>query len=151
MKERSKRLLAELVRENGRLFLGASLCTIASVFLGFMTPAVLAEVLDHYLAGMPSRLPAPFSGWAHALSQRGGLIAPLLGAGAVIILISLLNGICSFYKGRWTAMASENAARSLRDRIYIHLQELPFAYHSRASRGIWCSAALRMWTRCAGF
>jgi len=135
MKERSKRLLAELVRENGRLFLGASLCTIASVFLGFMTPAVLAEVLDHYLAGMPSRLPAPFSGWAHALSQRGGLIAPLLGAGAVIILISLLNGICSFYKGRWTAMASENAARSLRDRLYIHLQELPFAYHSRASTG----------------
>ncbi|MDD4080378.1 MAG: ABC transporter ATP-binding protein [Eubacteriales bacterium] len=135
MKTRNKRLLGQLVKDNAGLFMGAALCTIASVFLGFMTPAVLAEVLDHYLGGMPSRLPGPFDQWALSLGAGGNTFAPLLGAGVVIILISLLNGVCSFYKGRWTAMASENAARSLRDRLYCHLQELPFSYHSHASTG----------------
>ena len=60
-----------------RLFLGAALCTVASVFLGFMTPAVLAEVLDHYLGGMPSRLPAPLDGWAAALGTGGNRSLPL--------------------------------------------------------------------------
>jgi ATP-binding cassette subfamily B protein len=135
MKRRNRRLLRQLMRDNAGLFAGASLCTVASVFLGFMTPAVLAEVLDHYLAGMPSRLPAPLDGWAHALSAGGNTLLPLVAAGVVIVLISLLNGVASFFKGRWTAMASENAARSLRNRLYSHMQELPFAYHSRVSTG----------------
>ncbi|MDD3109052.1 MAG: ABC transporter ATP-binding protein [Eubacteriales bacterium] len=135
MKTRNKRLLAKLVKDNAGLFVGAALCTVASVFLGFMTPAVLAEVLDHYLGGMPSRLAPPFDRWALDLGAGGNALGPLLGAGVVIILISLVNGVCSFYKGRWTAMASENAARSLRDKLYSHLQELPFAYHSQASNG----------------
>ena len=135
MKKRNRRLLWQLMHDNVGLFVGATLCTVASVFLGFMTPAVLAEVLDHYLAGMPSRLPAPFDGWANALSAGGNTLLPLVAAGVVIVLISLLNGVASFFKGRWTAMASENSALALRDRLYRHMQELPFAYHSRASTG----------------
>ena len=135
MKKRNRQLLGQLLGDNAGLFAGASLCTVASVFLGFMTPAVLAEVLDHYLGFMTSRLPAPLDGWAAALGAGGNQLMPLVGAGAVIVLISLLNGAASFFKGRWTSMASENAARSLRDRLYAHMQELPFSYHSRASTG----------------
>ncbi len=32
-------------------------------------------------------------------------------------------------------MASENAAITLRNRLYSHMQELPYAYHSKASTG----------------
>ena len=91
MKTRNKRLLAKLVKDNAGLFVGAALCTVASVFLGFMTPAVLAEVLDHYLGGMPSRLPPPFDRWALDLGAGGNALGPLLGAGVVIILISLMS------------------------------------------------------------
>ena len=66
----------------------------------------------------------------------------------MIVLISLMNGVASFFKGRWTAMASENVARTLREKLYRHMQELPFSYHSRVSTGDWCSAAPRTWTRC---
>ena len=135
MNKSKKRLLRRLLYADWRLFAGASLCTVASVFLGFMTPAVLAEVLDHYLAGMPSRLPAPLDGWAAALGAGGSSLLPLIAAGVLIVLISLLNGAASFFKGRWTAMASENAARTLRGKLYEHMQELPFSYHSRASTG----------------
>ncbi len=135
MNKSKKRLLRRLLAADWRLFTGAALCTVASVFLGFMTPAVLAEVLDHYLAGMPSRLPPPFDGWAAALGQGGNILMPLVGAGVLIVLISLLNGVASFYKGRWTAMASENAATTLREKLYRHIQALPFSYHSKASTG----------------
>ena len=135
MNKSKKRLMRQLLRADRRLFLGAALCTVASVFLGFMTPAVLAEVLDHYLGGMPSRLPAPLDGWAAALGTGGNRLLPLAAAGLLIVLISLMNGAASFFKGRWTAMASENVARTLREKLYRHMQELPFSYHSRVSTG----------------
>ncbi len=135
MTERKRTQIRQLMADNAGLFAGATMCTIASVFLGFMTPAVLAEVLDHYLGGKPSRLPAPLSGWADALGSGGNLLLPLIAAGVLLVLISLINGLFSFYKGRWTAMASENAAITLRNRLYSHMQELPYAYHSKASTG----------------
>lgn len=69
MKKRNRRLMARLLKENFRYFFFAALLGIFSVFLGFLTPAVLAEVLDNYLNGQPSRLPAFI---ANAVESLGG-------------------------------------------------------------------------------
>ncbi len=45
MTERKRTQIRQPMADNASLFVGATMCTIASVFLGFMTPAVLAEVL----------------------------------------------------------------------------------------------------------
>jgi ATP-binding cassette subfamily B protein len=135
MKKRNYKLFFSLLRNNKGLFFGAVIMSVLSVLMGFLTPAVLAEVLDHYLSGLPTRLPGFAARWVEGLGGRGFMISNLWIPGLLIILISLVNGVCSFFKGRWTAVGSENAARSLRDRLYSHLQELPFSYHSKASTG----------------
>ncbi|NLX83164.1 MAG: ABC transporter ATP-binding protein [Clostridiales bacterium] len=135
MKKRNHRLMARLIRENLRYFSWAAVLSITSVLLGFFTPAVLAEVLDNYLQGMPSRLPGFITQWVNALGGREYMRAHLWIPGLTIVLISVVSGACNFLKGRLTAIGSERAARRLRNDLYAHLQELPFAYHSKTPTG----------------
>ena len=135
MKKRNHRLLASLLRENLRYFLGAGILAILSVFLGFFTPAVLAEVLDNYLQGLPSRLPAFLAEAVEALGGRQFMRANLWLPGLALVMISVVSGACSFLKSRWTSIGAENSARRLRNDLYAHLQELPFAYHAKAATG----------------
>lgn len=135
MKKRKYKLFFSLLRANKGLFSGAVVMSVLSVLMGFLTPAVLAEVLDYTLSGLPTRLPAFLASWVEELGGRSFMMSNLWIPGLVIVLISLINGVCSFLKGRWTAVGSENVARSLRNRLYSHLQELPFSYHSKASTG----------------
>lgn len=135
MKKRNHLLMARLLRENLRYFLGAAVLTVISVLLGFFTPAVLAEVLDNVLQGMPSRLPGFLAAWVEGLGGRGFIRANLWIPGLAIVLISVISGACNFLKGRFTAIGSERAARRLRNDLYAHLQELPFSYHSATPTG----------------
>ncbi len=135
MKKRNYRLFMKLLRESAGWFSGAALLTVLSVFLGFLTPAVLAEVLDHVLGGEPTRMPGFVSQWVNAAGGREYLRANLWLPGAALVFISLLNGVSSFLRGRWTAQGAEKSARTLRDGMYSHLQELPFSYHTQAATG----------------
>jgi ATP-binding cassette subfamily B protein len=60
-------------------------------------------------------------------------LLPVLAAG--IIGLALGEGLFSFFSGRSTAGASEGVARRLRNRLYDHLQHLPFSYHDRMPTG----------------
>ncbi|NLE20872.1 MAG: ABC transporter ATP-binding protein [Clostridiales bacterium] len=135
MKKRNYRLFMKLLRESAGWFSGAALLTVLSVFLGFLTPAVLAEVLDHVLGGQPTRMPGFIAQWMDAMGGREYLRGNLWLPGVALVAISLLNGVSSFLRGRWTAQGAEKSARTLRDGMYAHLQELPFSYHTQAATG----------------
>jgi len=53
----------------------------------------------------------------------------------ILILLTLSRGIFLFFKGKWSAIASESIVRNIRDRLYDHLQYLPFEYHVKAKTG----------------
>lgn len=135
MKKRNRKLFLSLLKENWKYFLTAAILGIISVFMGFLTPALLAEVLDNYLQGQPSRFPAFISNFVDGLGGREFMRAHLWIPGLFLVLISVITGGLNFLKGRWTAIGSENSARRLRDDLYTHLQELPFEYHSKAATG----------------
>ena len=48
-----------LIKRHWVLFLGAGIATIINVLIGFVTPAMLAEMFDYYMGDKPSRFP-PF-------------------------------------------------------------------------------------------
>ncbi len=135
MKKRNRKLFLKLLGDNLGYFLGAGILGIVTVFLGFLTPALLAEVLDNYLQGQPSRFPAFISNVVDSLGGREFMRANLWLPGLFLVIISALTGALNFLKGRWTAMGSENSALYLRIKLYAHLQELPFEYHSKAKTG----------------
>ena len=70
MQQEKPRLMRQLVYDNRWHFLAALICTVFTVAIEFITPVILAETLDYYLQGKPSRMP----GFVNACLRTGHLL-----------------------------------------------------------------------------
>ncbi len=135
MNPKSLRFLSNLVKKNKWSYIIAMICTVFTVIIGFLTPLLFAETIDTVLGGNPTTLPAFIAGPIKAVISRDYLLNHLWLIGLVLILLNVINGVFSYFKGRTTAVASESIAFDLRETLYSHLQHLPFSYHVKAVTG----------------
>ncbi|MBR4333614.1 MAG: ABC transporter ATP-binding protein [Clostridia bacterium] len=135
MEQRKPRLMGKLISDNKRYFIAALVCTVFTVAIEFITPIILAETMDHYLLGKPSRMPGFVNAWIDALGGRDFMAGHLWIAGIALVLLNVLNGVFGYIKGRTQAIAGENVSLTLRERLYSHIQRLPYAYHVKAETG----------------
>ncbi len=135
MKSRRAQLMGKLIRDNAKWFIGSLLCTIVCVFIEFVAPLLLAETLDYYLSGKPSTMPQfvnnMIDSWGGVPFMRQNLWL----VGLALILLNFLSGLFSYLRGRWQATAGENVSLYLREKMYHHIQRLPFSYHVKAETG----------------
>lgn len=127
--------LMSLVAENWWSFLLSFIATVMVVIIGFLTPLMLSEIVDSILGDSPFTMPDFLLQPIEALGGRDFLRANLWIPALALILINVVNGVFTFIKGRYSAVASENIAQTLRNQLYSHLQHLPFAYHVKAQAG----------------
>jgi len=75
--------------------------------------------------------------WAlDALSDGTARVAgTLIPAAIAVVGFNAINGVFTYLRGRWAAQASEGIVRDLRRRLYVHLEQLPCAYHDQADTG----------------
>jgi len=55
--------------------------------------------------------------------------------GLFLVTTTLLRGIFLFFKAHFAAKGSEAVALNMRNRLYSHIQSLPYAYHVQAKTG----------------
>ncbi len=127
--------MLSLLYANWPAYLGALIATVVIVIIGFITPLVLAETIDCVLGTEPSSLPEFVLAPLRALGGREFLRANMWVLGLIVVLLSVMNGVFTYVKGRLSAVASENISQTLRERLYAHLQRLPFSYHVKAETG----------------
>ena len=135
MAQRKPRLMGKLISDNKWYFIAALVCTVFTVAIEFITPIILAETMDHYLLGKPSRMPGFVNAWIEALGGRDFMAGHLWIAGIALVLLNVLNGVFGYIKGRTQAIAGENVSLTLREKLYSHIQRLPYAYHVKAETG----------------
>jgi ATP-binding cassette subfamily B multidrug efflux pump len=59
-----------------------------------------------------------------------------IGRSALILLaVTLAKGVFAFLQGRWTEIASQGVAYTIRNRIHAKLSRLSFSYHDRTATG----------------
>ncbi len=93
----------------------AYLCLLLSTGFSLVTPHVIGEAID-------------------AVLQRGQLLY-LVGAGAVIVVVSLVRGVFAYGQSYLGEALGQKVAYDLRNALYDHLQRLSFAYHDRQQTG----------------
>ena len=135
MHSRQFRLMKQLILQNKGPFFWALLCTVITVVIEFVTPILLAETLDYYLQGLPSRMPGFVNRWIDSFGGRAFMAQNLWIAGLVMVGLNVISGVFAYVKGRSQAVAGENVALYLRQRLYGHIQRLPYAYHVKAETG----------------
>jgi ATP-binding cassette subfamily B protein len=135
MTRRKIRLLAALARADAGYYVGALLATITVVFVGLLTPWLLAGAIDSVFNNLPLDAPGFLARLFERVGGRGFFAAHLWVVALLLVALAALNALAMFLKGKWSAIASENIARDLRDRVYAHLQHLPYDYHVKAETG----------------
>lgn len=108
--------LWELSRGQRARYSAAILALLAGTGIAFLVPLVTREAIDGVLL-------------------NSGEARELVVAAALLVGLSGLSSLCLYAKSRWVAKASEAIARTVRDRLYDHLQHLPCGYLDRVDTG----------------
>jgi ATP-binding cassette subfamily B protein len=133
------KLLWNMMKGNRTLYVKAILAIGCATFLAFLWPVILRVTIDSVIGKSPIEI----SGWLKPyietffsfLGGREHLVTHLWLTALLLLGITLLQGLFLYFKGKWSAIASESIAKNIRDRLYYHLQHLPYDYHVKAKTG----------------
>jgi ATP-binding cassette, subfamily B, bacterial len=122
--------------EGERLRYGAAIVAlvVASCFL-YLTPLVPQIIIDGVIAPDPNTA-SPFV--LRTVEYFGGaafLRSNLWLAAMAMIILTVIAGVFTYLRGRWSAQASESIIRCVRDHVYDHLQKLPCRFFDHAETG----------------
>lgn len=110
---------------------GAVAAQGTAVFFSLSIPFAIRYTIDTVIGGKESEMPEFLDGYAIS----SGAVKSAALCAAVIVLLSFARGLFLFYKGKWAAVASESTAKRMKERLYDHIQKLPFNYHVKAETG----------------
>jgi len=117
------------------IYLGATLSMCMATLFTTAIPIVMRTIIDSVIGKEPIALP----GWiAERIQQAGGremLVGNLWVVCGVLVVLTACQGLFQFFKGKLVAVAAENSGKNIRDRLYNHLQHLPYDYHVKVQTG----------------
>jgi ATP-binding cassette subfamily B protein len=126
--------LWRLTRGQRLRFFFALVTLLAGTLLLYLAPQIVRFAIDGIL-DQSARVPRWVMSILAALDARAKPIRALILAGCAVLAVTLVAGVFMYFRGRWAAFAAESIARSLRMRLYDHLQHLPVGYHDKAQTG----------------
>ena len=135
MNRRHLKLCLDLLKGNWLPYLGSIIAMLCNVALGFASPLVLGWTIDSFIGQKPLDAPAIIVNFVEKIGGTGYVARTLWICSLALLTISCLNGVISFCQAKWSSTASENIAKSLRDRMYDHIQSLSYNYHVKVETG----------------
>ena len=106
-----------------------------AAFFGLLQPQIIRIVLDMGIGEQDWDGASWIGQIINNLGGTGQIKHLLLPAAGVSVVLMGISGLFLYLKGRWSAMAAEDTARRIRNRLYSHLQNLDYEYHVKANTG----------------
>jgi len=133
---RKLKLLLSFVLGNRLRYIGAVLTLGLATIFAMIGPLILRFTIDSIIGAEPiGNLPSFVKSALHAVGGKSLLAQNLWALSSIFVVFALANGLFLFFKGKWSALASESIARNMRERLYEHLQYQPYNYHVKVKTG----------------
>ena len=126
---KSVSILWNYMKNNRLLYLGALLSVGLASLAAVTGPVVIRITIDSIIGNEPLAAPLLIRTFVENIGQAFWI------PGIVLVVITTFRGFFMFLRGRLASQASENIAKNIRDRIYNHIQHLPYSYHKGADTG----------------
>jgi len=117
------------------LYIAAILSTALGTLFSLVNPLVLQIAIDSIIGDKPLTIPVWLMGVLGGITDKEKILHNLMLAGLVMIVLTGMNGLFLYFRGKLSATASEGIAKNLRDELYDHLQHLSYEYHVNARVG----------------
>lgn len=119
-----------------RFFIVLSLALMfAELLLTFVSPLVLSVTIDSVLDDNALNAPAYFVWFINAVGGISHIRGNLWIMAVAMVVLQAIRGLLTFARAYANNKASESSIKRLRDRLYSHVQNLPFKYHVSAQTG----------------
>lgn len=129
------KLVGEILTGYRRYLVFATISVLLSTAFSYAVPYVTSFTLDYVIQGIDSTVPVFLLPFLSKLGGREYFLKNLFVCGAALFVFTGLNCLFTFTRRQNVAYASEGMAKSLRDRLYRHLEDVPYDYHKHASTG----------------
>lgn len=123
------------MKGNRLLYIGAIISVGLATLLSLLNPLIIRITIDSIIGEEPLEVSQRFINIINLSGGRENLRNNLWIIGLVLVFITLFRGIFLYFKGKWSAVASESIARNMREILYDHLQHLPYNYHVNSKTG----------------
>lgn len=134
-KKTNWKLVRELLSGYRRYIVFASISVLLSTAFSYAVPYVTSFTLDYVIQGITTSTPKFLLPWIESLGGRAYFTRSLFVCGLALFVFTALNCIFTFTRRQNIAYASEGMAMKLRNRLYRHLEDVPYDYHKHASTG----------------
>jgi len=116
------------------IYLFGMISILISQILTTVTPLILRTTIDSIIgdevikSSIIQRI-VYFLGGKEFLKQHLWLI------GLLLVCIAILRGLFLYLKNALSSKSAENTTKKIRDKLYDHIQRLPYEYHVKAETG----------------
>jgi ATP-binding cassette subfamily B protein len=129
------KLLMRFMRGSRHTYAIAVISVALIAVFGAIIPLIIKFTIDSVIDSKPHNLPVFAEAW---LNKLGGI--EYIRKNLWVILIALvtatvLEGIFMYLKHKLAAVSAQNSSKQTREKLYDHLQHLPFDYHVKAQTG----------------
>ena len=116
-------------------FLLAMVFVVLSSLANYMTPQVIRVTVDSVINAEPFALPGFVQGWLEALGGRAYLRGHIVLCAAAALVFAVAAGLTNFGSRVCLAKACEGSVERVRNRLFDHIQRLPYAWHNQNQTG----------------
>ncbi len=134
-KKTNWKLVGEILHGYRHYIVFATVSVLLSTAFSYAVPYVTSFTLDYVIQGISSSTPAFLLPWVESLGGRAYFMRSLILCGAALVLFTGMNCLFTYTRRQNIAYASEGMAKTLRDRLYRHLEDVPYDYHKHAATG----------------
>ena len=113
----------------------AAVFVLFSTVCAYIAPLVTGYTLDYVIGGNATAIPAWLLKILEKIGGREYLASNLLICAIAFLIFSCGNGLGNYLRRKYISLASERMAKTMRNRLYRHLNALPYDYHKHASTG----------------
>ena len=134
-KKTNWKLVGELLQGHRHFIVFATISVLLSTAFSYAVPYVTSFTLDYVIQGITTSTPKFLLPWIESLGGRPYFMGSLYVCGIALFLFTAMNCLFTFTRRQNIAYASEGLAMKLRNRLYRHLEDVPYDYHKHASTG----------------
>lgn len=109
--------------------------TVVRVLAGFTTPQVISFTLDSIIDDVPYKLISPLMKLISMAGGREGLRQNLWLCAAFVIAIAIIASLSDFVGRISIAKATEGTVKTIRNKLFEHIQKLPYSWHIKNQTG----------------
>lgn len=137
MKEKKQSAIGFIIKHGKgdmRWFVLAISATIISVLSNFLMPQIIGFVVDYLLGGNSDTLP-PYIQWMTAVANGMNVQTALFWCATAVVVLAGVTAIFNFVARMGIATGTGKFCKSLRDKLYRHVQYLPFKWQVENQTG----------------